>query len=97
MPTKEWDEPRYVARGMLIIIGVSACTAHAVDSASDESSAQIANVNEIVVSVQKRVERIQNIPIPVRALEASALVDRHSLRVQDYPSSAPRPEFRFVR
>jgi outer membrane receptor protein involved in Fe transport len=72
MPIRKWDELRCVARGMLIVIGVATPSAHAADSASDESNSLTANLDEIVVTVQKRAERIRDVPIPVTALEASS-------------------------
>ncbi|MDB6009722.1 MAG: TonB-dependent receptor [Gammaproteobacteria bacterium] len=47
------------------------------------------NLSEVVVSAQKRDERLQDVPVPVTAVSASALVDANQLRLQDYYSSVP--------
>jgi iron complex outermembrane receptor protein len=46
-------------------------------------------LEEIVVTAQKRTERLQDVPVPVTAVSASALVDTNQLRLQDYYSSVP--------
>jgi iron complex outermembrane recepter protein len=56
-------------------------------SASRDESAT--KLNEIIVTAQKRSERIQDVPIPVTALNAAALVDSNQLRLQDYFTSVP--------
>jgi iron complex outermembrane receptor protein len=46
-------------------------------------------LSEIIVTAQKREERLQDVPVPVTAIEANTLVDRNQLRLQDYYSSVP--------
>jgi iron complex outermembrane receptor protein len=58
-------------------------------AAAESSDSPSESLNEIVVTAQKREERLQDVPIPVTALAASALVDEHSLRIQDYLTSIP--------
>jgi hypothetical protein len=53
---------------------------------SADSSAQLA---EIIVTAQKRAERIQDVPVPVTVLSAEALVNNNQLRVQDYYATIP--------
>ena len=44
---------------------------------------------EIVVTAQKRSERLQDVPVPVTALDAQTLVDSNQTRIQDYYTSVP--------
>ena len=46
-------------------------------------------IEEIVVTAQKRTERLQEVPVPVTALSANVLVDSNQLRLQDYYSRVP--------
>jgi iron complex outermembrane recepter protein len=57
-----------------------------VTSASPTSAATL---EEIIVTAQKREERLQDVPVPVTAISAAALVDRDQLRLQDFYSSVP--------
>ncbi len=46
-------------------------------------------VQEIVVTAQKRVERAQDVPIPLTAVSGQSLIDSNQLRLQDYYSKVP--------
>jgi len=46
-------------------------------------------LSEIIVTAQKRSERLQDVPVPVTAISAQSLLDRNQLRLQDYYSSVP--------
>ncbi len=46
-------------------------------------------VDEIIVTAQKRVERLQDVPVPVTAIDAEALADSNQLRLQDYYNKIP--------
>jgi iron complex outermembrane receptor protein len=59
------------------------------ESASVFSDSEKPKLNEIVVTAQKRQERLQDVPIPVTAINADALVDNNQLRIQDYYTSVP--------
>jgi len=48
-----------------------------------------ATLEEIVVTAQKRSERLQDVPVPVTALDAASLVAQNQLRLQDYFTSVP--------
>jgi len=54
-----------------------------------DASSNGAEVEEIVVTAQKRTERLQDVPVPVTAISGSALVNTHQLRIQDYSTSIP--------
>jgi len=46
-------------------------------------------ISEIVVTAQKREERLQDVPVPVTALDAQALSDNGQVLLRDYSSSVP--------
>jgi iron complex outermembrane recepter protein len=46
-------------------------------------------LEEIVVSAQKRLERLQDVPVPVTALAAESLVNSNQLRLYDYYTRIP--------
>jgi len=59
------------------------------DSRAAADSNSVTQLEEVIVTSQKREERLQDVPIPVTAITATALADesRHSL--QDYYSQVP--------
>ncbi len=63
------------------------------DARVEETSAAFqaapAKLEEIVVTAQKRFERLQDVPVPVTAISADSLVSNNQLRLQDYYSSVP--------
>ena len=63
-----------------------AARAASVDSA--ERSREV-GIEEVVVTAQKRLERLQDVPIPVTAVDAQLLLKGNQLRVQDYYSKVP--------
>jgi len=60
-------------------------------AASASSNAPV--LEEIVVTAQKRQERLQDVPVPVTSLNAQTLVDSNQYRLQDYYSSVPGLNF----
>jgi iron complex outermembrane recepter protein len=46
-------------------------------------------LEEVVVTAEKREERLQDVPVPVTAISADTLVESNQLRIQDYYSSVP--------
>jgi len=46
-------------------------------------------LEEILVTAQKREERLQDVPIPMAAINAQSLTDNGQLRIQDYYSQVP--------
>jgi iron complex outermembrane receptor protein len=50
-------------------------------------------LSEIVVTAQKRAERLQDVPVPVTAISAQSLVDSNQLRLQDYFNTVPGLNF----
>jgi len=57
-------------------------------SPSVEGSQKI-ELQEIVVTAQKRIERLQDVPVPVTALDAETLAQRNQNRLQDYFAAVP--------
>jgi outer membrane receptor protein involved in Fe transport len=47
------------------------------------------HISEVVVTAEKRTERLQDVPVPVTALSADSLVDSNLLRLQDFYTSVP--------
>ncbi len=57
-----------------------------IDSSAEESGSRI---QEIVVTAQKREERLQDVPVPVTVLSATTLAENNQPRLRDYFSSIP--------
>jgi iron complex outermembrane receptor protein len=56
-------------------------------AAADDSSSGV--LQEIVVTAQKREERLQDVPVPVTAISATTLLEQNALRLQDYYTDVP--------
>ena len=52
-------------------------------------SPELPKLSEVVVTAQKRTERLQDVPVPVTALDAGMLAERAATRLQDYFTSVP--------
>lgn len=61
----------------------------AVPATTSQNSEQADTLDEVVVTAQKREQRLQDVPVPVTALDGSALVESNETRLQDYYSSVP--------
>jgi iron complex outermembrane recepter protein len=46
-------------------------------------------LSEIIVTAQKKSERLQDVPVPVTAINADVLVSNNEIRLQDYYSKVP--------
>jgi outer membrane receptor protein involved in Fe transport len=46
-------------------------------------------LEEVLVTAQKREERLQDVPVPVTALGGTALADANNFRIQDYYAQVP--------
>src|SRR3569833_3325842 len=46
-------------------------------------------LGEVVVTAQKRDERLQDVPVPVSVVDADALIERSQSRLQDYFATIP--------
>ena len=58
-------------------------------ASAQEPAKDQAQLEEVLVTAQKRAERLQNVPVPVTAISAQTLVDNELVRLQDYYSSVP--------
>jgi iron complex outermembrane recepter protein len=67
---------------------IDADVPHAAQS-SAQTSASAAQLEEVIVTAQKRAESIQTVPVPVSVINAQVLVDNNLLRLQDYTSTMP--------
>jgi iron complex outermembrane recepter protein len=67
-------------------VGEGTITIVAAEPAAESSQMQ---VEEIVVTAQKRLERAQDVPVPVTAISAGKLVDSNQMRIQDYYTRIP--------
>lgn len=63
------------------------------ESATSSGDDDIAGSQEIVVTAQKREERLQDVPVPVTALRASALTETGQDRLQDFFTRVPGLNF----
>jgi iron complex outermembrane recepter protein len=50
---------------------------------------QRADITEIVVTAEKKSERLQDVPVPVTVVSPQALIDTNQLRLQDYFTRIP--------
>src|SRR4029077_17451523 len=50
-------------------------------------------IEEIIVTAQKRSERIQDVPVPVTSIDANQLVENNQVRFEDYYTSVPGLSF----
>src|ERR1700722_5568100 len=57
--------------------------------ATGATSASTPGLEEIVVTAQKRTERLQDVPVPVTVISADSLLENNEFRLQDYYSSVP--------
>ena len=62
-------------------------------SRAGDGSTQIAarqnELEEVIVTAQKRDERLQDVPVPVTAIAAQSLVEENKLTLQDYYAQVP--------
>lgn len=59
------------------------------DASSGDEPGSSGHVTEVLVTAQKRSERLQDVPVPVTAIKADALVGKNQVRLQDYGSKVP--------
>jgi iron complex outermembrane recepter protein len=54
-----------------------------------EVAAQSDTLDEVIVTAQKREERLKDVPVPVTAIQATALVDDNQINLQNYYDQVP--------
>ena len=57
--------------------------------ASSDYESRKGELAEIIVTAQKRTERLQDVPVPVTSISAEKLVESNQFRLEDYYSSVP--------
>ena len=60
---------------------------------SGEADSQKEELQEIVVTAQKRVESLHDVPVPVTVLNTTALTENGQYRIQDYFATVPGLNF----
>ncbi len=68
---------------------VSGSTAQQAASAQSDEQQNSRTAAEIVVTAQKRLERLQDVPVPVTAVRADELTASNQLRLKDYYTRIP--------
>jgi iron complex outermembrane recepter protein len=59
------------------------------DASSVSSGPERSGLGEIIVTAEKRSERLQDVPVPVTVLSGADLVENNQTRLQDYYASVP--------
>ena len=77
--------------GSLLAMSWAATAADA--GAPDAAAAPGGSLEEIVVTAQKRSERLQDVPVPVTALSTDALTERNQTQFADYFREVPSVAF----
>jgi iron complex outermembrane recepter protein len=70
-------------------IGSLAAVVYCANFSAMAAEVQTRALEEVIVTAQKRAERLQDVPIPVTALEAEILATTNQLRIQDYYTRVP--------
>jgi iron complex outermembrane receptor protein len=58
-------------------------------NSQENSNSPSTGLSEVIVTAQKRSERLQDVPVPVTALDADSLVSNNDFRLQDYYAQVP--------
>lgn len=69
--------------------GPKSPSAQAHNSQSTDTAGSTLEIAQVVISAQKRDERIQDVPVPVTVINAPQLATNNQLRLQDYYTSVP--------
>ena len=82
-----------MAFGLALVPVCSFAQQQTVDGKSARAGVEL---EEVVVTAQKREERLQDVPVPVTAVTADDLLAQNQLRAQDFFSSVPGLDLQFV-
>jgi len=70
--------------------GATSQSASVVSGSAEVTGTQTApGLEEVVVTAQKRAERLQDVPVPVTSIAADTLVESNLTRIQDYYTMVP--------
>lgn len=86
------DDRHIDANSQHRLAAVSASGATTEEAGSDtntNSGSRSTSLEEVVVSAQKRDERLQDVPVPVTAISANTLLESNQIRIQDFYTSVP--------
>lgn len=81
-----------IGAGVSSLALVSALAAHAQDAAGQDAANQT-GVQEVVITAQKRAERLQDVPVSVAVVSAARLEQTHITNLQDLPLLSPSLTF----
>lgn len=87
---------QYMPLGSLIAIGLAcAPAASAQEAPTDTAARDGGDSNEIIVTAQKREERLKDVPVPITAVSGDALLAQNQTKAQDFFSSVPGVNLQF--
>jgi iron complex outermembrane recepter protein len=78
-----------ILRRVLLCAAVSVLASPAFAADNSPSAGSGAQLEEVIVTAQKRSERLQDVPVPVTALDAEKLAARNQVQLQDYFAEVP--------
>jgi len=98
MRTKSAHSVAILRMSNLMVFGLALAPvgAFAEQQEADGSASANVELQEIVVTAQKRAERLQDVPVPVTAVTANTLLEQNQLRAQDFFSSLPGLDLQFI-
>jgi iron complex outermembrane receptor protein len=97
-----WNSRNYISatgsgRVFAVVLALAAyiTTARSADAQGQPASAdsQQVKLEEVVVTAQKRQERLQDVPVPMAVVRANTLVENNKTRVEDYFFEVPGLSF----
>lgn len=90
--SKPKHAPLHNSTALVITTCVFFTTGYAADTATAQAGATASSspeLGEIIVTAEKRSERLQDVPVPVATLDPAFLTGSNQLRLEDYFSSVP--------
>jgi len=92
-PGIRWAEATASAPPSMVTSAPSVATDESIGSVATSRSSQNlvrhSVLEEVVVSAEKRTDRLQDVPVPVAVIQADSLIESDQSRLQDYFSSMP--------
>jgi iron complex outermembrane recepter protein len=68
---------------------VATTTCASLSPSAEAQTRQGRTIEEVIVTAQKRSERLQDVPVPVTAIESEQLVNTNQVRLEDYYTKLP--------
>ena len=92
-PTTSADqqEGKTSSSGAFLLAQATSGQAQGPTSVASRANSEVKSevLQEVIVTAQKREERLQDVPVPVTVLQASSLIESNQVRLQDYFTSVP--------